>query len=175
MDASNKTLQILSDFQLQEYRNPCHDCDEARLMCCFAAIAGHLTLLSSPILMAEALSASAGGYEYDGKTEITPVNEGEVHEAVQDAILQGITSFVICGVFSPIRSSQELQVKQIVQSMCHTGRPGSCTFAQQNKSLRFCCTSVAYAALCMHCTYLADSLEHSPPHGKCSGGGGREF
>ncbi|CAL5220079.1 g2030 [Coccomyxa viridis] len=62
-----------------------------------------------------------GGYEYDGKTEITPVNEKDIQDAVHDALLQGITSFVISGVFSPIRSSQELQAKEIVQSSCESG------------------------------------------------------
>lgn len=66
--------------------------------------------------------AVAGGYEYDGKTEITPVNEEDIQDAVHDALSQGITSFVISGVFSPIRSSQELQAKEIVESICHSGQ-----------------------------------------------------
>ena len=83
------------------------------------------------MLMAVALSANAGGYEYDGKTEITPVSEEEVCEAVHDALSQGIPSFVICGVFSPIRSSQELQVKQMVESICNTGKQKWASLVQQ--------------------------------------------
>ena len=85
----------------------------------------NLTLLRNPLSMAEALSAIAGGYEYDGKTEITPVSEKDIQDAVQDAHSQGITSFVISGVFSPIRSSQELRAREIVQSMCASGKSGS--------------------------------------------------
>ena len=54
------------------------------------------------------------------------MNEKDIQDAVHDALLQGITSFVISGVFSPIRSSQELQAKEIVQSSCESGRSCSC-------------------------------------------------
>ena len=39
---------------------------------------------------------------------------------MQDALAKGITSFVVCGVFSPTRSSQEAQVEQIIKEVCHS-------------------------------------------------------
>ncbi|CAK0783618.1 hypothetical protein CVIRNUC_006817 [Coccomyxa viridis] len=61
-----------------------------------------------------------GGYEYDGKTEIAPVSLEETADAVRDALAKGITSFVVSGVFSPTRSSQEAQVEQIIKEVCHS-------------------------------------------------------
>jgi N-methylhydantoinase A/oxoprolinase/acetone carboxylase beta subunit len=56
-----------------------------------------------------------GGFEYDGGTEISPINEEEVRAAVRSDISNGITSFVISGVFSPVNASQEEQVGCIVE------------------------------------------------------------
>ena len=56
-----------------------------------------------------------GGYEYDGGTEIGPIKEAEVRATVREDLGKGITSFVISGVFSPVNSTQEARVKQIVQ------------------------------------------------------------
>jgi len=73
------------------------------------------------LYLAQKLYDTAGGYEYDGKTEISAVSVRETQDAVQDALQSGITSFVISGVFSPIRLNQELEVRDIVQDACHSG------------------------------------------------------
>ena len=39
---------------------------------------------------------------------------------MQDALAKGITSFVVSGVFSPTRSSQETQVEQSIKEVCHS-------------------------------------------------------
>ena len=63
---------------------------------------------------------TTGGCEYDGKTEIAPVYLKETADAVRDALTKGITSFVVSGVFSPMRSSQEVQAEQIIKEVCHS-------------------------------------------------------
>ena len=65
-------------------------------------------------------TTTAGGYEYDGKTEIALLSLEETADAVRHALTNGITSFVVCGVFSPARSSQEAQVEQIIKEICHS-------------------------------------------------------
>ena len=72
--------------------------------------------------LAQKLYDAAGGYEYDGKTEISAVSVRETQVAVQDALKKGITSFVISGVFSPIRGYQELEARDIIQDACHSGK-----------------------------------------------------
>ena len=44
----------------------------------------------------------------------------ETADAVRDALAKGITLFVVSGVFSPTRSSQEAQVEQIIKEVCHS-------------------------------------------------------
>lgn len=57
----------------------------------------------------------SGGFEYDGGTEIGPIREAEVRAAVREDLREGILSFVISGVFSPVNSSQEARVKELVE------------------------------------------------------------
>ncbi|EIE25109.1 DUF917-domain-containing protein [Coccomyxa subellipsoidea C-169] len=63
--------------------------------------------------------SDASGYEYDGGTEISPIDEAEVRAAVRQDLDRGITSFVVSGVFSPVNSSQETRVKQILEDEIH--------------------------------------------------------
>lgn len=58
------------------------------------------------VITSQLMIVTAGGYEYDGKTEIAPVNPKETADAVRDALTKGIASFVVSGVFSPTRSIQ---------------------------------------------------------------------
>ena len=71
--------------------------------------------------LAQKLYDIAGGYEYDGKTEMSAESVQETQDAVQDALKKCIASFVISGVFSPIRGNQELEVRDIVEDACHSG------------------------------------------------------
>ncbi|BDA41353.1 probable D-/L-hydantoinase subunit A at N-terminal half [Coccomyxa sp. Obi] len=60
-------------------------------------------------------TTAVGGFEYDGGTEIGPIKEAEVRAAVREDLREGITSIVISGVFSPVNSSQEARVKELVE------------------------------------------------------------
>lgn len=57
----------------------------------------------------------AGGYEYDG-AEIAAVDEVEVRAAVREEWAAGTRSFVVAGVFSPVKPDQEDSVGRIVET-----------------------------------------------------------
>ncbi|XP_033754425.1 uncharacterized protein LOC117337521 [Pecten maximus] len=57
-----------------------------------------------------------GGYEFDGKV-ITEVSRSEIQACVEKCVRNGINNFVICGVFSPVKSKQEEDVKEIIQEV----------------------------------------------------------
>lgn len=50
-----------------------------------------------------------GGYEFDGR-EMSPVEESEVITTIEKFLFDGISNFVICGVFSTTKREQEEQV-----------------------------------------------------------------
>lgn len=47
----------------------------------------------------------AGGFEFDGGTEISPLKLEQIQCATSQALNAGITSIVVSGVFSPVNSS----------------------------------------------------------------------
>ncbi|XP_006811540.1 uncharacterized protein LOC100376092 [Saccoglossus kowalevskii] len=55
-----------------------------------------------------------GGNEYDG-TEITSVDIAEVKGCIQQIKEKGIENVVVCGIFSPVNSAQELEVAAILK------------------------------------------------------------
>ncbi|XP_071082494.1 uncharacterized protein [Haliotis cracherodii] len=55
----------------------------------------------------------AGGYRFDGRA-IDDVNRDEIEEIVKAS---GDIGFVVCGVFSPIRYDQELEVEKIIREI----------------------------------------------------------
>ena len=67
----------------------------------------------------------AGGYEFDGGTEISPLNKEQIQRATDTALKAGYTSFVVSGVFSPVNSSQEEAAADIIQkhaAIHHAGK-----------------------------------------------------
>ncbi|XP_060073810.1 uncharacterized protein LOC132553569 [Ylistrum balloti] len=58
-----------------------------------------------------------GGYEFDGKV-ITEVLKSEIEENVALCVRNRINNFVVCGVFSPIKTDQEETAKQIILDVC---------------------------------------------------------
>ncbi|XP_069112790.1 uncharacterized protein [Argopecten irradians] len=58
-----------------------------------------------------------GGYEFDGKV-ITEVSRSEIQECIEKCVKNKINNFVVCGVFSPVRRSQEENVRQIILDVC---------------------------------------------------------
>lgn len=67
-----------------------------------------------------------GGFEFDGRTEISPLNKDQIIGATDKALKAGYTSLVMSGVFSPVNSSQEQAAAEIIQkhaTVNHTGKP----------------------------------------------------
>lgn len=65
-----------------------------------------------------------GGFEFDGGTEITPLDKEQIQRATDQALEAGYTSVVVSGVFSPVNSSQEEAAAEIIKkhaAMNHTG------------------------------------------------------
>lgn len=66
-----------------------------------------------------------GGFEFDGGTEISPLNKEQIMEATDKVLKAGYTSLVVSGVFSPVNSSQEQAAAVIIRkhvAMNHTGK-----------------------------------------------------
>lgn len=66
-----------------------------------------------------------GGFEFDGGTEISPLNKEQIIGATDQALKAGYTSLVVSGVFSPVNSSQEEAAAEMIQkhaAMNHTGK-----------------------------------------------------
>ena len=57
----------------------------------------------------------AGGFEYDGGTEINPISPDQIRQATADAVSAGIKAICVSGVFAPVNSSQEEAVAAIIQ------------------------------------------------------------
>ena len=60
-------------------------------------------------------SCHAGGFEYDGGTEISPICPEQIQRATAKALSAGITSVVVSGIFAPVNSSQEEAAAAIIQ------------------------------------------------------------
>ncbi len=52
-----------------------------------------------------------GGFEFDG-SKIDDVDEKEIREVVQTIKNNKVSNIVVSGVFSPVNSSQETEVRQ---------------------------------------------------------------
>ncbi|XP_052062150.1 uncharacterized protein LOC127702117 [Mytilus californianus] len=57
----------------------------------------------------------SGGYQVDGR-EISPIDRLEILKIVSESYKEGISNFVICGIFSPLRKEQEELVNTIILS-----------------------------------------------------------
>ena len=60
-----------------------------------------------------------GGYEYDGCTELTPINETEVLQTIDKLKNEQATNIVISGVFSPVNPDHEAQVLNLIPLSQH--------------------------------------------------------
>ncbi|XP_013405324.1 uncharacterized protein LOC106170126 [Lingula anatina] len=56
---------------------------------------------------------ASGGFQYDG-TVLTPIDEVEICQHVEELKAKGIQNVVITGVFSPTKPEQEIQVSEII-------------------------------------------------------------
>lgn len=69
----------------------------------------------------------AGGYEYDGREEIGPLQRDEIAAAVHDMAAHGVRSVVVAGVFSPANPQQEEEAGRLVaQELAKV--PGVCVW-----------------------------------------------
>ncbi|KAL4447891.1 hypothetical protein ABPG75_005110 [Micractinium tetrahymenae] len=50
---------------------------------------------------------AAGGFEYDGHNELSPVDEAQLRGVARQIVAAGIRCIVLAGVFSPVNASQE--------------------------------------------------------------------
>ena len=99
--------QLLDGMQLALF-TLCHDCDVIR----------HCRTVLINTALCE------GGLEFDGGTEISPLNKEQIQRATDQALKAGYTSVVVSGVFSPVNSSQEKAAAETIQkhaAMNHTG------------------------------------------------------
>lgn len=93
---------------------------EHPIICCqvpplpFESLSCTAARITRPLFLSWHGSIS-GGYEYDGGTEIGRIKDEEVRTAVRKDLREGIRSFVISGVFSPVNSCQEAMVKELVE------------------------------------------------------------
>lgn len=69
----------------------------------------------SPLWGLKGPPPAAGGFEYDGGTEICPMDKAELRAAVREDLGKGVNSFVISGVFSPVNSRHEVEAGRIVE------------------------------------------------------------
>ena len=53
-----------------------------------------------------------GGHEFDGRTEIAPVDPRQVTQTLQQLKQSGTKNIVVSAVFSPVNSHHELQVSR---------------------------------------------------------------
>lgn len=65
-----------------------------------------------------------GGFEFDGGTEISPLNKEQIQRATDKALKAGYTSLIVSGVFSPVNSSQEKAAAEIIQRHAATSHIG---------------------------------------------------
>jgi N-methylhydantoinase A/oxoprolinase/acetone carboxylase beta subunit len=54
-----------------------------------------------------------GGYEFDGR-EIAPLDVKELKTIAKDIVSHGVRAVAICGVFSPVNSTQEITAAEII-------------------------------------------------------------
>lgn len=64
----------------------------------------------------------SGGYEFDGKTEIAPVDEHEIRSVVETIKNNDVRNIVVSGVFSPVNNTQE---QKVYSANNHSFRPKS--------------------------------------------------
>ena len=57
----------------------------------------------------------AGGFEYDGGTEISPISPLQIQQATTRAVSAGIKSIVVSGIFAPVNRSQEEAAAAIIK------------------------------------------------------------
>ena len=79
----------------------------------------------------------AGGYEFDGGTDISPVNTQQLQQATDQALQENYSELVVSGVFSPVNSSQEESAARIIQQHAALQHAGEC-YTQSS------CISTAY-------------------------------
>jgi N-methylhydantoinase A/oxoprolinase/acetone carboxylase beta subunit len=58
-----------------------------------------------------------GGHEYDGR-EISAFDDGAVHDAVIDALANGVEAVALCGVFSPVNPAHETRAAELIRREC---------------------------------------------------------
>lgn len=75
-----------------------------------------------------------GGYECDGSITM-PLNKGEVKEAIEKLLIKGVSAISVVGVFSPLNSSQEEEVKALVLE--HAGKEMPVTLSHEIGGLGF--------------------------------------
>lgn len=70
--------------------------------------------------------AGAGGYEYDGTTEISPLQASSTAASTAELVLQaGAQAVAVCGVHAPINPSQELMFAAELAAHMQQRAPGS--------------------------------------------------
>lgn len=85
------------------------------------ACPAHCCLVASQLVHCQSkarmrLPGPAGGYEFDGRSEIAPLDEAQLRDISQQIVAAGIPCIVVSGVFSPLRADQEQQAAAILQA-----------------------------------------------------------
>lgn len=52
----------------------------------------------------------SGGYNFDGQSIITAVDEDEIKQCIQEIKAKNIKNIIVTGVFAPVNTQQEQQV-----------------------------------------------------------------
>lgn len=55
-----------------------------------------------------------GGYEYDGRSEIAPLNERQLRSIARRIVAAGIRCVAVSGVFSPVQAAQEQRAAAVL-------------------------------------------------------------
>ena len=53
-----------------------------------------------------------GGFDFDGRKEIRPVNEEQILTVIKQLKEAGTRNIVVCGIFSMVNSAQEERVRK---------------------------------------------------------------
>ena len=56
----------------------------------------------------------AGGFEFDGGTEVSPINTEQIQQATDTALKAEYSTLVVSGIFSPVNSSQEEAAADVI-------------------------------------------------------------
>lgn len=59
----------------------------------------------------------AGGYEYDGATEISTITDADAAHIAEQVVASGAEAAVVCGVHAPVNPAQELAMGRQLQQL----------------------------------------------------------